>query len=1586
MATGDPFEGLNADEWRKGLRGLEGEIDKMRAEAAALDRDLKSSRRSIKDIQAETRRGARIGTTSGSRVSPAAEETAARRAASNSRLIAEQEARAAAARANSVKSMERLAALRGPVPVQLAGGGGVLQPPGVPPSRQLPSGAVPAVAGSSTQKISKLDQAYERLARSEARAGAGTGKFSSNLQRNQAVLSASSREMRKFGALTTEFISAAGRGAVTVRELGFQVTSTIGKFGGWLVAGSAVYTAFGAISAVGRGAIDAQSGVSQLQRVVNNLNADDATKSFRDLARSFNLPIGEVTDAAFEMGKVFHNQNNALEATKTILSAVKVGELDVATASRYLTSIIAAFNLPAKDMTSVFDQINQAQNEFGIRIEDTLAGLAKASGTFKSAGGDISTLLALITTARRATGNTGEVIGTAIARIPNFLRRTDSRATLRQFGINPEQDLPDLLNKAFEKAQTLSGKKVQELAAAIFGPQYGARIGTPLLQQFELFQKVLDKTSPEKSKGSAQRELRSELSKTTEQIQKVIIQLEALGSSLAEAGLLTPFFLLIKLLNGTLAAANALVDVFNELPKPLRLAVSTFAQMAGFIALMRRFNVGESFGGRGGGPLGTLFTRRNQEAFRYREALTNQRDSLSREIESSAQTSVRRSLDVEAARITLEQEKALLAKQQARAATGSLSAVEEAAEQEKRVTAAANGLASARDAEVAAMTKNQAVLRHALLVESQLAAISKDTTDAEARRIAAAHGVIIPSQIGPSTARAAALADPRIQEALAPDLVRAQNAVIGADLRAHAIQPTNLRSRFKGLADSMRNYGVLGGIVATSGAAVNKATVAAKTKLSRISKASIGGAAKSFGSAAKNAASQIAGFFGPVDAFLIGAFLVVDAFISANSKINEISTAINQKAGSLQDFESQMHELSELGETSSNAIGVIAGEQRSVSDAIEEYEHRSAERTREILALQKGNVPRSSEFLYAEDFKKYGLDEITTRFEQGQISAIQLGRQTNNLVKSVRDAKNLTDKQQAETIRQIRSSVVDAAGISANFDQIAALTTEDLTNRVSDYADAVSGGFGTLKQRQTLLQSALVTAADRFNSNKPEDRAAIGKALDDAVGAITSAAQSELDRSLLFAKGQQDRNAAYEKYFEATDPKQIRGQANKLIRQQEQRIRQNTQVQRQLQADLKRGPNAKLFDLIEQKVPGLGPLPRYGREALQKLQEGPILKEIEERAKDSKELRNRIGDIRRALKEAIKRHNFIVEQVRRQQFEENQEMVKARTELRVARAPEGIAGIRIQLRSIGTLVERAVKVYGRNSKEVLELLTEQQALRDQAIEEQANLLQARTDYRAAAYSGEGQELQKARVELAGLKQQLAFAQSHRQQFSAVDILQLQTQIREAEAQLAEETQQRAEDMKNVVLDIRIARAQAGGNDVKAARAELAKALYGLRTADNPVERKERQAEVIKQRASYREAIYQREVEDIEFSADIGKLTLQQQISQYQQLLKTLNLNRDQRRDLRRRIHQLKQESENTDDFELRVGDIQLPTIYDIRRAVAGGSSSKYAYSDNSNTVVNVQVNGGNPQELYRAMDNALNRHNKNARRSAGLRP
>jgi hypothetical protein len=68
---------------------------------------------------------------------------------------------------------------------------------------------------------------------------------------------------------------------------------------------------------------------------------------------------------------------------------------------------------------------------------------------------------------------------------------------------------------------------------------------------------------------------------------------------------------------------------------------------------------------------------------------------------------------------------------------------------------------------------------------------------------------------------------------------------------------------------------------------------------------------------------------------------------------------------------------------------------------------------------------------------------------------------------------------------------------------------------------------------------------------------------------------------------------------------------------------------------------------------------------------------------------------------------------------------------------------------------------------------------------------------------------------------------------------------------------------------------------------------------------------------------------------MDKITREQAISQYQQILRSSHLTKQMRRDLQLKIHQLQQQSnQDAQSFDLAVGaGIKLPTIYDVRRAI-----------------------------------------------------
>lgn len=1443
-------------------------------------------------------------------------------------------------------------------------------PPGPPPPRQLPPGPPPPGSriglpegtypkrsllernpthpdeiASSVRSTRSAADASEEYAKAAGRAGAAERDWSAATRESLAAQGTASRNLRAYGALTTEFFASASRGTVTIRELGYQTVATIQKFGGWLGAGAAIYTALGAVQAIGRGAIDSSSGVAELSRVVNNVDPSTTTKKFRELSKEFNLPIGEVADAAYQMGKVFHDQNQALESSKSILYAVKVGELDVATASRYLTAIVNGFNLSAKQQQVVFDQVNQAQNRYNISISSLLAGTAKAGGSFKAAGGDVTHLIALITTLSKVSGQTGDVIGTAIQRSPHFIALDKNQDALQSFGLNPEQSIQNLYAEAIKYAKGQSGAKQREIAEALFGPQYGARVGIFLLQNGKEFSKVLGDVQPDKSKGSAQRELNSVLDQTDERLHAIITSLEILGSNLESAGAFDVFKVALGSLQAMLDVGNGILEVFNALPRPLKEVVTLAAQAGIALKAARFFNVGQSLGGQKT-ALGTFFTSPNQSSKLYKDALSRQEEELAARREAVSGSAVRASLRAQALDQQLVTAKA--AQVEAIRLQGAESAEAVAAGEAAAVTQRRS--VAAEQAYLDATLERDIILKEQQLIAEQQALLTRKTTNAQAEAVAGAYGVRIPGAAGsPNLSEAEKIR----QEAAAKAATGGgpvvfpsgtavpSSAVTGAE--AEALKKASLQKR--GLTENLRRVSAEGGKLGLAGGALVLAGRSASTKLSK-ARASIGKInLASIGRGITGMAASLGAMLGPLDVLILATLFLPDLADQFFSRADEINENLSKLQGATpkngDQLQAQIDSLNAQGGDSYNAIEKLSGVGDELAEtSIKEAELLSANRARIQIALTKGEfVVGDNRGLFPSDIKQTTSTYID-RLRKGVYNTREFQEAMANLYKTIHASfdKDTAGKLEAET----RSSIINAQGVKSRYQDFAALAGKDLEKQIDSYSELVATGFGTKHDTQALISRALPQIAEGLKANDPEKRAFAAKGLDALVKGLQGAASSELETALTFAKGQKARNKAYDDYLKAVDPKQV----TRVFNSQRQELRH------QLEATNKNVANLK--------------------------HTGQSAKPEEEKAKSIRKSLKSLDDAQAA---AVKELNKVAKlEARDKKFEENTQLFDAHTALHVSEIPEGLQSTRYQLKRIRVEVQRAIEHYGRDSQQVLELLAQEQGLLADIAKQQIDLVQAQGEYQISLINADVNPVGAAQARLSEAESVLA-ATKNNPYASKVDILQAMTDVNQARQDLANEIRSQAEAIKDASFEL--SKAKAGENDVRVADISIREARYKLQQARTPAERIQAEADLINARKEKQKAVAQKQIEDIEFQSDIGKLTLDQQVQAYEHLLKTLDLTRNARRELRRKIHDLKHETDNS--FDLNVGDIKLPNIYEVKRAILGGVLGGPQRTQVQTTNhIQVHASGADADEVVQKLSRTLEGTNESTLRSAGL--
>lgn len=424
--------------------------------------------------------------------------------------------------------------------------------------------------------------------------------------REMAAFAGVDNVLSRNGALTTEFIQALARGEVTMQEFGSQMTSTIGKFGGWAIAGAAVYGVADAFKHVAAGAAETQSGIQNLSRfipgVASGPQRTQAESTFRNISSQMNLPISEVTSAMQVMARVFHNVADAGKATQAVLLATRLDKIPQAQSEQYLVGIGQSLGYTGRgggqQLIGVIDSLNALQNQYGARVNQTLPGVARAAPAAQAGGLSTPMLEALIGTAVRS-GVSGAQAGTALLRsIGTRAFSPHSQQVFRQYGINAQPgQYGNLISQLVTRVtkpkagQELTGQDLQQLSVALGGTRYGPRTLLPMLEHANLTPGMEATVA---KPPSAQQELNKVLGSVGEQAKRLGIELQNVGSELESAGILTPIELLLQGL-GSLGHAIGIVispfqaigQVVNQLPGAFKDVLGVLAAGAGVRAASR---------------------------------------------------------------------------------------------------------------------------------------------------------------------------------------------------------------------------------------------------------------------------------------------------------------------------------------------------------------------------------------------------------------------------------------------------------------------------------------------------------------------------------------------------------------------------------------------------------------------------------------------------------------------------------------------------------------------------------------------------------------------------------------------------------------------------------------------------------------------------------------------------------------------------------------------------------------------------------------------------------------------------------------
>lgn len=1472
-------------------------------------------------------------------------------------------------------------------------------PPGgktpIPGAGYGPPPGIRALLGPGPKTITDSDPFIAREAQYITEQRAAVQGLTTSMSKLAVEENLAGQEMRKNGALTTEYIAAVKRGETTIAEFGYQTSATIGKFGGWLAAGSAVYGVFSAVQKLGAGAVDAYSGVNELQRVINDVNPTTAKAAFSGLAGEFNLPIKDVSDAVYQMGKVFHTQNGALAAAKSVLYSVKVGELDTADATRYLIAIVNGFHLPASRMAEVFDQINQAQNEFGITIGDVEAGLAKASGTFHAAGGSYSNLLALITTAQKATGNTGQVIGTAIARAPNFLRKPQNEAVLKEFGIKPGQAIDKTIEQAFNVSQKLSGKRLQLLAAAIFGPQYGARIGTPLLQQKDLYDEVKRKTSPGFSKGSAERELRTQLGSVREEASKLGVTFERLGAQLADSHALDVLGAFLKLLNLTLEETVHLAEAFNQLPEGMKQSLSYAVELALVLRGMRRFNVGESIAASGSGGVvsrtgaalfggGTI-----GEARRYRQGLIIGKEDLETRLASATTRNADANALALKARQLQERELNEVSRLSGQAANDPVAkaALDEAKKNSEgyaatvaaqgqvmrdtnleakvlkdRLDGVTEGLKQTNSGFLGTLNAQKAIEHrethagetfYAPTTERpayQEALTGKGVSEAEAAKLSGT----VSSQVAGMAAASTALKAEQVEgEMQSVEASVSRNAALAGRLRGTA---TAIGGALDGLLNRIGSIFFAGAIAALVYSFLDGLEQEIEDERGRIEEVKIK-SSRELSDVANRKPQSHSSIATTVSDF----FTESGTFSFINDAYNAIGKSGIPGASLVPKLNSLIHP---------NAGGPGAGQELTEAEERVTKEVESLQRTREFAERHNEPVPYNTVEQLRHRLKRIEAGPGTNKQKLRELEKLEAENQSSIETTSFGAGTLKERRGRVKGLQQAIELAEAFAGTTKDFaSALRKMDAKTLEATAGDYNSLIqtpSGRFDPQAAERARLAYE-ERARQLSQTSGPEAAKKLGEAQSDYYEAITGAIEDELKLNLERAQSPQARQAAYTKAIQ-TARQSLGGFKAKERAAREDARRQAEQV-------------AALERQVEESASGLN-APTVAEKRRHELPGNGTTEAAVRRAKaELAERRTKLRHVKKISDEEQEVLALLEENAAKAAYEFDSALRDARFGYRASRTQDPMKQAQLTIDRVGEELPRAVRVFGRESQQVYSLLeTKAQAINDEVQQELA-LIGARDEYVAAGVDPNDQ-VATARAALRKLEDELAFEKAHPNNFDPAQVIQIEAQIRASKVALAQSIEQEAKELRDAAFGKRIARYEANGQRLRAINAQIAQTRYDIAHAKTPVEKAQLESQLPKLRATKQEERAKIQLENIEFDANIDKITTTQEIVALERLLHDYKLSKDMRRSIREQIHSLKHDEGGLD---LDIGSITLPTTYDIRRAIAGGTVQNHPNVQISNAPrITVNNYSSDDKVVGRALGRVLGTATDSAARSAGV--
>lgn len=186
-----------------------------------------------------------------------------------------------------------------------------------------------------------------------------------------------------------------------------------------------------ALSSINETLVKTEDSVIALQRVLPSGSATDGEISSRlyKIAQDYGQTFDNVSQIAENFARTGMSWADTIKATEAAVLALNVAELDAEEATNGLIAILSQFGLEASDLETVIDKLNKTADNFPVTTEKILAALQRTGSAADNANLSLDQTIALITALSKATGRSGENIGTALNSLIQYSSKSSALDT-----------------------------------------------------------------------------------------------------------------------------------------------------------------------------------------------------------------------------------------------------------------------------------------------------------------------------------------------------------------------------------------------------------------------------------------------------------------------------------------------------------------------------------------------------------------------------------------------------------------------------------------------------------------------------------------------------------------------------------------------------------------------------------------------------------------------------------------------------------------------------------------------------------------------------------------------------------------------------------------------------------------------------------------------------------------------------------------------------------------------------------------------------------------------------------------------------